>query len=365
MASSGSLSGKILTVTGPISPDQLGTTHTHEHAVMDYEFMYIDVEKEAVRQIEREPMTLQNHGWVKQHPYSNRQNLQLYGNDWYSAVEEDLKFFKKNGGNSIVECTTMGIGRNIKKLKELSESSGINIISGTGFYLPGILITPDRPNKEILSSLNQKSEEEISAMLVSDIMEGADGTDVRCGVIGEVAISHPMTEVEKTVIKAVASAQNQLGCPVIFHPEDFRQCPFDIMRIFQEAGGLCEKTVMSHLDYIFFKPEDYLEFAEFGTYLELDFFGIETSNWDYTSGIDFINDAQRIQLVKKITEEGLSDRVVIAHDVHTRHRLMKFGGHGYSHILLNVVPKMLKRGIFQETIDKILTDNPKRWLTFK
>ncbi|XP_070556110.1 N-acetyltaurine hydrolase-like [Ptychodera flava] len=358
-----SLSGKILTVTGPITPEELGTTYTHEHVVMNYECAFTDVDKEPVTQIANEPLTLQNAWWVKQHPYSNMENLKLFGQDWFEAVLEDLKYLKQNGGNSIVECTTIGICRNIKKLKEMSESSGINIISGTGFYLPGaeLLLEAD---KEIILSLNQKSEEEISAMLVRDIMEGADGTDVRCGVIGEVASCHPMTEVEKKVIKSVASAQNQLGCPVIFHPEDFKECPYDIMRIFQEAGGLYEKTVMSHLDYTFFTPEEYLEFAELGTYLELDFFGLEMSNWDFND-IDFLTDAQRIQLVKRLADEGLSDRIVIAHDIHTRHRLMKFGGHGYSHILLSVVPKMLKRGISQETIDKILIDNPKRWLTFK
>lgn len=44
---------------------------------------------------------------------------------------------------------------------------------------------------------------------------------------------------------------------------------------------------------------------------------------------------------------------------------MKFGGHGYSHILLTVVPKMLQRGITKDAIDKILIDNPRTWLTFK
>lgn len=43
---------------------------------------------------------------------------------------------------------------------------------------------------------------------------------------------------------------------------------------------------------------------------------------------------------------------------------MKYGGHGYSHILLNVVPKMISKGISQQAIDKILVDNPRQWLQF-
>ena len=43
---------------------------------------------------------------------------------------------------------------------------------------------------------------------------------------------------------------------------------------------------------------------------------------------------------------------------------MKYGGHGYGHILHSVVPKMKDRGISDEDIRKITVLNPKNWLTF-
>lgn len=39
-----------------------------------------------------------------------------------------------------------------------------------------------------------------------------------------------------------------------------------------------------------------------------------------------------------------------------------FGGHGYSHILRNVVPQMRIKGFKEEEIDVILKHNPQRWL---
>ena len=66
-----------------------------------------------------------------------------------------------------------------------------------------------------------------------------------------------------------------------------------------------------------------------------------------------------------LVKEGYEDRILVAHDIHTKDRLVKFGGHGYSHILKNIVPKMLRRNISQHQVDKILIDNPKHWLTFK
>lgn len=64
-------------------------------------------------------------------------------------------------------------------------------------------------------------------------------------------------------------------------------------------------------------------------------------------------------------DEGYEDRILMAHDIHTKHRLTKYGGHGYSHILTNIVPKMLFRGITEAALDKMLIENPKQWLTFK
>ena len=66
-----------------------------------------------------------------------------------------------------------------------------------------------------------------------------------------------------------------------------------------------------------------------------------------------------------LVKEGYEDKIVVAHDIHTKNRLTKYGGHGYSHILKNIVPKMLTRDINQSQVDKILIENPKCWLTFK
>jgi len=41
---------------------------------------------------------------------------------------------------------------------------------------------------------------------------------------------------------------------------------------------------------------------------------------------------------------------------------MKYGGHGFAHILLNVVPQMRVKGISQNVIDKILIKNPQSWV---
>merc|ERR1711860_242765 len=100
------------------------------------------------------------------------------------------------------------------------------------------------------------------------------------------------------------------------------------------------------------KKEQLLDFASLGCYSEFDLFGIETTHYQQVEEIDMPGDAVRIQWIKWLVDAGYKERITIAHDIHTKHRLMKFGGHGFSHISLNIIPKMLNRGLSQETIDQ-------------
>ncbi|KAH0501564.1 Phosphotriesterase-related protein [Microtus ochrogaster] len=202
-------------------------------------------------------------------------------------------------------------------------------------------------------------------VLVNEILHGADGTSIKCGVIGEIGCSWPLTDSERKVLQATAHAQAQLGCPVIIHPGRNPGAPFQIIRILQEAGADISKTVMSHLDRSIFNKKELLEFAELGCYLEYDLFGTELLNYQLSPDIDMPDDNKRIKRVRFLVDEGYEDRILMAHDIHTKHRLMKYGGHGYSHILTNIVPKMLLRGVAERAVDKILIENPRRWLTFK
>lgn len=88
----------------------------------------------------------------------------------------------------------------------------------------------------------------LTGIIVNEILNGADGTNIKCGVVGEIGCSWPLTPSEHRVLQATAQAQSQLGCPIIIHPGRNSDSPFQIIRILQEAGADASKTVMSHLD---------------------------------------------------------------------------------------------------------------------
>lgn len=253
-----------------------------------------------------------------------------------------------------MENTTTGISRDVKTLKRLSQETGVHIVAGAGFYVDATHSPETR----------SKSVEQLTEVLVDEVLQGADGTDIKCGIIGEIGCSWPLTDSEKKILQATAEAQTQLGCPVNIHPGRNSEAPFQIVRILQEAGADISKTVMSHLDRTIFDEKKLLEFAALGSYLEYDLFGTEMLNYQFNTAVDMPSDNDRIRTICSLISEGYDERIVISHDIHTKNRLVKYGGHGYSHILNNIVPKMLLRGISQQNIDKILLENPKRWLTF-
>ncbi|XP_053428338.1 phosphotriesterase-related protein isoform X2 [Nycticebus coucang] len=347
-----SLSGKVQTVSGLVEPSQLGRTLTHEHLTMSFDCCYYPPPPchEATA---KEPITMKNLYWIQKNPYSHKENLHL--NQETEAIKKELLYFKAQGGGALVENTTAGISRDVQTLKWLAEETGVHIVSGAGFYVGATHSSETRA----------MSVEQLTSVLINEILHGADGTSIKCGVIGEIGCSWPLTNSERKVLQATAHAQAQLGCPVIIHPGRNPSSPFQIIRILQEAGADISKTVMSHLDRSLPSKKELLEFAQLGSYLEYDLFGTELLNYQLDPDTDMPDDNKRIRRVRLLVDEGYEDRILMAHDIHTKHRLRKYGGHGYSHILTNIVPKMLLRGITEGTLDKILVENPKRWLTFK
>ncbi len=65
-----------------------------------------------------------------------------------------------------------------------------------------------------------------------------------------------------------------------------------------------------------------LEYAKLGSYCEWDLFGIEVSLYQANPTFFMPSDQQRIRAIKLLLDNGYEDSVVIAHDVHTKHRLV-------------------------------------------
>ncbi|EFA79738.1 phosphotriesterase-related protein [Heterostelium album PN500] len=357
--------GKVQTVVGLVEPDTIGITHMHEHIIINYLDFYEEPTQQDLkdaccchssndtRQLHTEKIAVDNLHWINYNYNKNLHNLEL--NEIDVALRE-LALFKNQGGNTIVEVTTGGIGRDPTKLKTVSEQSKLNIVMGAGYYV----------DKTIRKLIQDKSEQEIEDEIVRQLLEGADGTDIKAGIIGEVGCSWPLTECEKKSLRASARAQKRTGVSITIHPGRSRIAPLQILEIIKEAGGDLSRVVIGHLDRTVHDIEMLLEIAKTGCVLEYDLWGMEISYYPWGGDvIGMLNDNQRIEAIAQLIDAGHAKQIVVAHDVYTKHRLVTYGGHGYHHILHKILPRMKKYGISDENIKEILINTPKRLLTIQ
>lgn len=304
----------MLTVNGDISTEELGVTLTHEHLSLNLDKFFTPLPSQYAKYV-NEKITAENFKFIKQYPYCNKFNLRLDDKESEEAVMIDVAEFKNLGGGSIVENTNYELDRNLEFLHQVAQKTGVNVIAGTGHHIE---------ISQRVQTLNMRVEE-IVDLYSREIEEGVNissGKMIKCGFIGEVGSVYPMTDFERKSIQATAVTQSTLKCGVSFHPGTNSKAPFEIIRIYLEAGGDVEKCVMSHLDFVMQDTEDLLEFSKLGCYCQMDLFGMEYSVFQEDGFHDMPSDDQRIDRLKILADEGNIDRILISNDVHTKHRLV-------------------------------------------
>ena len=346
---SSELQGMVQTVLGPVQPSELGATTTHEHLYIDFSFMYRTPQDSAV-DLSDAPITMENLGWVRHNHYSNHANLRLMDVD--TAVSE-AALYKAVGGGAIVDATTIGIGRDARALERISQESGVHVIMGAGFYVDAV-----HPH-----NMHLRDVDVIAQRIVDDISNGVDGSNIKAGIIGEVGCTWPLTDNERKSLLAAAVAQQETGAAILIHPGRHPDAPAEILEILAESGADIPRVIMGHLDRTVFDMETLRGIAASGCYLEWDLFGNESSYYPLAE-LDMPSDAQRLDFIKRIVDEGYGDKVVIGQDICTNHRLARYGGHGYGHILENIVPRMRRKGFSNDAIEAITVGNPARILAF-
>ena len=345
------IAGKAMTVLGPVDPGTLGPAMTHEHLLIDFRVGFQPPEGASQAGLALEKLSLENLGWIRHNWNSSLDNLMLL--DEEVAVSEARHFFNAGGG-TIVDVTSNGLGRDPLALARISRATGLNVVMGGGHYV-GATHPPE---------FESASAEEIAEEIIRDIEDGVGNTGVRTGIIGEVGVSAPWTETERKTVQAAVIAQVQTGAPVLIHPGRDEALPLQILEAVAEWGGELSHTVMGHIERTIYSRDALKRLAETGAFLNFDLFGHDSSYYPLAPHSYMPNDAQRLDQIMFLIDQGHIDQVLLAHDVCSKHRLKQYGGHGWDHIIARVVPQMLARGISRGHIDQMLIDNPRRMLTF-
>jgi len=108
-----------------------------------------------------------------------------------------------------------------------------------------------------------------------------------------------------------------------------------------------------------------IDLAQTGLWLEYDLFGLENSYYPYHPAFDMPNDGGRMAHVLALIEAGYHDRILMSHDIAYKTSLVKYGGYGYHHLLINVVPRLRAKGVDDAGLRRLLVENPARAFAFR
>lgn len=360
----------IRTVLGPIAAKDAGVTMPHEHIFTDLtDSGVFDPPREA-SQITRAyaPITLETLGWVRYNYFKHYDNCRLTDED--TAVSE-LQLYRRCGGATIVDVTPIGIGRDPLGLARVSRATGINVVMATGYY-----VGPTHPEH-----VEAQDEDDLAEGMIGEISDGAvlprpvepghdftredTRTDIRAGII-KVGCSSPLLPSETKVLRAAAKAQRATGAPITVHVGRHDLSALEIVEVLGAADADISRTILGHLDVRVERLETLDAVAATGCFLEFDLFGNESSYYP-TTGVgnrDMPSDGQRLDLLEHVIERGYLNRILISQDVGTKHRLVRYGGHGYGYIAECVAPRMVERGFARSDVQAILVDNPANALAF-
>lgn len=257
------LDGRIMTVLGPIAPEQLGVTLPHEHCVVDF----LGAEKAPA--------------------------LRHDADDAFTTVLPHLRRLKERGCQSLAECTPNYIGRDVRLLKRLAEATGLNILTNTGYYGAS-------GNKFLPKHAFTESAEQVSARWLAEWRDGVDGSGVRPGFMKLGVGSGKLPDVHVKLVRAAARVHLQSGLAIAIHTGD-GAAALDEIRILREEGVAASALIWVHAQND--PGPKQIEAAKLGAWVSLDGYSASERNRErYKS------------FLLGLKKEKLLNRVLLSHD---------------------------------------------------
>lgn len=301
----------IVTVKGPIAASQAGYTLSHEHLLCDL--------------------------WPLAKSYDSILD------DEALAIRE-LAEYRDAGGRTLIDATSCGLGRDPGALRRISEAAGVQIVMGAGWYrecfYPAIVFEED-PNA-------------LADLIVSEVTQGADGTDIRAGIIGEIGTERKhITPAQERVFRAAARAQRRTGACIMTHTTHFGELALEQIALLREEGVPAGRIVISHLGDRH-DTRELLKIAQRGVFLSVD-------NIGYV-GHGYPGDEVRARNVSVLTSEGHLAQILLSGDICQKTHLAAYGGKGYAHVPRRFVPLLHRNGLSEEATHQMTVVNPARML---
>lgn len=315
--------GRIMTVTGPIRPGDLGRTLVHEHVVVDF----IGAAKTSPERYDHELA--------------------------FQTALPHFQALRARGVKSLVECTPRFIGRDVVLLQRLSRETGVQILTNTGWYAAV-------DHKFLPPEAATESEEQIAARWLKEWQGGIEGSGIRPDFLKLGTGNGPLPPVDARLVRAAARVHRETGLTIAIHTGN-GAAAFDEIRLLREEGVAPGALIWVHA--MNDPGPIQIEVARLGAWISLDGYSLAPHNV-----LRFPN------YVVGHREAGTLHRVLLSHDdgwavdgaAPSGNKLTLFGNGNpapYQALFTRLLPDLRAKGFTEADFDQMLITNPREALT--
>jgi len=300
------------TALGPIATAELGPTLMHEHIVT------------------RSPGVHEN--WP--HLFDRSAILAI--------AERKLADLHARGIRTIVDLTTVDLGRDIGLIVDVARRSRVHVIVATGVWW-----MPQR-------YFGGHGIDAVADLFVRDLTQGIGTSGVKAAIIKCATDTQGVTPVIETILRASARAQKATGAPISTHTWAAGRSGEAQQAIFAQEGVDLSRVIIGHsgdtdnLDYL-------RGLMERGSTIGMDRFGLD----------HLLPTAKRVEVIARLCADGYAGKMVLSHDANCWTDLLSEDDKRrtrplwhYNHISDDILPALRAARVSEDQIEQMLVRNP-------
>ena len=303
-----SAGGTIMTVAGPISPAELGSTLSHEHVLVDF----IGADK------------------VSRERYD--------AGEAFDVALPHLQRARELGCRGFVECTPAWLGRDPRLLERLAKAAGLHILTNTGYYGAA-------KDRYVPRHAYEESADQLADRWTREWVDGIEGTGIRPGFIKTGVDAGPVSVIDRKLVQAAARTHARTGLTIASHTGD-TQAALDQFDILDRERVRPEAFIWVHAQSDW-ELESRVEAARRGAWIEID-------------NIDARTVPECVERVTALKQRGVLNRILVSHDAGWYRPGEPKGGafRGFEAVYATFVPALRRAGWTAADVSRLLVSNP-------
>ena len=299
------------------------------------------------------------HLWIEETNYGDRKKHSKLIVDNFSIIKKELDKFKNEeieniseGHATVVDCQPGGCGRNGNKLLEISDLTGVNIISATGFHKKDYYLSHSPIWRMSRKNATIFFRDEVRDSLIETSDTNLKNIKIRAGVI-KIAFTGVLEDQYKVLTEAAIDASLMTGAPLIVHTDRGLEVE-KLINFFEEKEVPFLKIMLCHIDKrVDIKLHKYL--ANKSIYLEYDTFSQSKYNPEKNVW----------PLLIEMIKEGYSSSVMIGSDLADNSSWKDISKKkGLAGFFKDIAGRLASSGIDTVDIENIIKKNAQNFLSF-